>query len=380
MAPAPTTSSPWASRAVQEPWLDELADAFPGWLLPAAARCAITTEAAARFLSRLSGRADHLRLLQAVSLLVARGDALRRFVQVELPALVRVLPARTQVEQRTWEGGFHGRLDIRATLQLHQAGHPTRFVTRARRRDLALPENVLVKTVALQLLEELEALVDGRHREGWLADLAVSAADLRVLIDGTVLREVPRECLGGHHLRAAQDARHETYHSAAWWLGQLRDAFDGRDPARTAKLLAAGALRPLSAPKRFELAVLVRLVASLSRRLLGPAGEGQWTVEHALILAGRDEVVVFQREDGAQVRVFYDVGRLSGGPRLEGLQHYLGTGAAQRPDIALCRRHPDIPGAARPQDPVIAVDWRRWVPAEVLTGLLDGLDSAGGCR
>ena len=33
----------------------------------------------------------------------------------------------------------------------------------------------------------------------------------------------------------------------------------------------------------------------------------------------------------------------------------------------------DIPGAVRRTDPVVAVDWRRWVPPELLLGLVDGL-------
>lgn len=404
-------------------WDSELDVALTGWLLPASARKAIAPEAAARFLSRLTGRPDHLDLLRASSLFVAHGEELAVFLDELLPALVRVLPARTRVEARTWEGGFHGRLDIRATQQLRQAGHVSRFVTRTRRRDFALPENVLLEAVAAWLLRELDRLLSTLPVTGWLEPLAEHAVSLRRLLHASVLQEIESEPITGHHLRAARAAAHPAYRAAAQWYRRLRVAFDDGDPVATAALLAKGALRPVHRAKRFEVAVLVRLIRALWEQIQGTRDAPLWTMEHNLIRQGRDEVVVFSCADGASISVYYDVSPLPGGRRWEALQHYLGGAGSQRPDIALCRTHPDgterwavieikcsdnrsyiasgfdealayraeygarlggwpeavlvsscdIPGDVRTTDPVIAVDWRRWVPPGVALGLTDGL-------
>jgi hypothetical protein len=409
--------------AHSEDWSRELDENFLGWILPSACRQSIDPQVAARFLSRLSGRADHLELLRASSLFVAHEEELRQFVEVDLPELVRVLPAQTRVEHRVWEGGFHGRLDIQRTLQLHHAAQPTRFVTRARKRDFGLPENVLVRTVVDRLIEELERVVSAQGSGGWLRSMAERATQLKSTLLGSVLWEVVPEPVRGRHLRAAARARLPAYSLAAWWFHRLQEAFDA-DATRTAALLARGALRPLTREKRFELAVLGRLIYAVSIHLRSSSLPGRWTVNHAVLMKNRDEVVTFCRDDGAVISVWYDFAKLPGSERLEGLRHYLGTGAAQRPDVSICRRHPDgrenwvvieikcssrlaylasgydearqyhaeyraylggwpqsilvtssdIPGAARPSDPVVVIDWRRWVPPEVVAGLVDGLE------
>ena len=407
-------------------WERSLDAVFPGWLLPHASRRSLRPAHARAFLARLSGRRDHLALLQSVGLLNAERETLQRFVGVELPALVRVLPARTTVEQRTREGGFHGRLDVRATQQLHQAGHTTHFVTRSRRRDVSLPENVLVKRVCGRLLHAVDNVVDtaGDHHR-WTAPLVPVRAGLRTLLHQTVLRDIDDvRHLRRDHRTAAGRAPHIAYATAVHLHDQLSAAFDDSSPERTAALLARGALWPLDAETRFELAVLLRLLDRLARHLRVADADSPWMLEHSLILSGRDEVARFFTADGRSLRVWYNTApaALQPGRRHSLVQHYL-TAGRQRPDLTLCRSRPGAPDrwavvevkhttdpgyvrvglgeallydheygdqlagwpralvvapidvVAPPSraDGVVLEGWSRWPSPEVLEGLVDGL-------
>lgn len=408
------------------PWEELLATVFPGWLLPHSCRRAISPDAAARFLARLTGRSDHLRLLQSTALLSAEREAIARLVHHELPALVRCLPARARVVQRTWEGAFHGRLDLAATARHHAAGHATRFVTRSRRRDLALPENLLLKRVCIDIMSALELVLDETGASApWAAPLREVRGPLRWLLHQTNLRDVPTPPHStGHQLRAAERAVMPAYHTAALLSRRLTDAFSDHDPEATAALLSRGALWPLNTETRFELAVLVRLVDRLAQAL-GVADHSRgWSVEHGLIRPGRDEVVSFQGPQGRCIRVWYNSApaALLPGRRHALVQHYLGA-SRQRPDIVLCRERPGQPPrwavvevkcstqtgyqrsgldeallyvmeygeqlAGWPQavvvvpdsspapvlksDPVVLQGWSEWPHDAVLRGLVDGL-------
>ena len=409
-----------------EPWEQTLREGFPGWLLPEASRTTLDATEAARFLTRLSGRRDHLALLRATSLLVAQRETLDRFLLRELPALIRGLPARTRVEQRTWEGGYQGRLDIQATQRLHHAGEVTRFVTRSRHRDFALPENLLVKRVCVRLEAAFRTVLSGSaNPTGWLKVLAEQARALRLLLLGTVLREVPDEPrLSEFHRVAARRAPHAAYGTAARLELAVRLGLDDSSPERIARVLAEGALWPLEAPKRFELAVLLRLLGRLAERLRVEDPASPWSLEHALIQSGRDEVATFHRSDGAWLRLWYDTAPtgLRPGRRHRVVGHYLRS-SQQRPDITLCRHQPDgretwavveikhtfknsyiaqgigeallyeleygdqlggwpkalvvVPGDIEPPplegDTVVVEGWPRWVSPDILEGLLDGL-------
>lgn len=408
------------------PWEELLATAFPGWLLPHSCRRSISTAAAARFLERLTGRSDHLRLLQATALLSAERETVARLVRDELPALVRCLPARAQVVQRTWEGAFHGRLDLAATARHHSAGHTTRFVTRSRRRDLALPENLLLKRVCVDLMSALQLVLDETGgRAPWAEPLREAHGPLRWLLHQTNLRQVPTPPRStGHQLRAAEQATLPAYRTAAWLSRRLQDAFSEDDPQATAALLGRGALWPLNAETRFELAVLVRLIDRLAQ-VLGVADPSrEWSMNHGLISSGRDEVVTFQGPEGRRIRVWYNSapGALRPGRRHALVRHYLGA-SRQRPDIVLSRERPGQPPrwavvevkcsthagyqrsgldeallygleygeqlAGWPQaivvvpdsspaplldsDPVVLQGWSDWPHSAVLRGLVDGL-------
>jgi len=174
-------------------WQAYLDEQFPGFLLPHTERSRLVRAAAECFLERLGLGASQLPLLRAMSPLAAHDDALVSFATNWLPELIRALPSRAHVEQRTWRGGFHGRLDIPATVQLHTGGDPSAFVTRARRRQFDLPENVFVRSLASRSMRLLESL-DARellHGNSWTARAVESLAFLRRLTTSTLLREVP---------------------------------------------------------------------------------------------------------------------------------------------------------------------------------------------
>ncbi len=405
------------------PWEAFLRTHFPGYLLPESHRTHIDAADAARFLEQLTGRPGQLRLLLAASLLSAHMDALRELARVQLPQLVRVLTARAEVHPKTWEGGYQGRLDVRATLARHLSGETTRFVTRARRRRFDLPEQVLVRATVKALLAMLAELRLAKVTAlyGWSTDAQDCEGHLRHLLESTTLREVPDERPTAFHLRAAELARHPCYGLARRWFLYLME-LDTNDTERLARLLAEGALVPLEDHTRFELAVAIRLLQALEARL-SAMNPGRWTLQRTLVLPGRKELAVFTRDDGARVRLFYNQSTLDSGPVEEGSRHYLDHRGRLRPDLTLRVDVPGtperaaimeikhsarqetllagyheawlyrfeyarwltgwpkallissgaIPDVPRRSEDVIAVDWTRWVPEDVASGLLAGL-------
>jgi hypothetical protein len=402
-------------------WLDER---FPGYLFPASMHRAVDPEVARRFLTRLTGRADHLRLLEASAFFGGRVQELRHFTDRLLPEFIDRMPSFTQVHRRRWEGGFQGRLDVRATLAERLSGRMTTYVTRARRRSFDLPETELVRAVAASLRRELRRLQRAAllHREGWSAGLADAEVRLTHALERTVLREVAEVVPEARHHRAARSARMAVYGVAATWQVRLEEAFVRRTPERTAALLGRGALAPCHKDTRFELAVVLKLLEALTDGLRRRRGE-VWALRHGLIVSGRQEVAWLDREDGAQISLWYNQAILPGEGRARGVKHYFGSAGRLRPDFSLRVRLPDGTerwclgevklssdplywrrgyseawlyrhefgrhltgwpkailvcsggdlGPPRLEDDVVAIGWSQWVPEPVIEGLLAGL-------
>lgn len=404
-----------------EGWLQER---FPGFLLPKSMRRSVSEEEARRFLARLSGRPDHLELLQLSALFSTpeRLDHLERFARRQLPDLVRRLPSTTEVQRRVWEGGFQGRLDVRATLIEHMAGQRTRFVTRARRRHFELPETLLLRAVTARLRRGLGQLRRAGLQSSEWGGRATELGDrLQHLELSTRLREIPVVPVEPRHQQAALAARHPAYESALGWHGWLFDALDREDPVRRARLLAEGALGPAEVQTRFEVAVVLRLVEALWASL-EPRG---WSLSQGLVVAGRRDVATFAQEDRT-ISVFYNqVPELPRGARDRGVQHFFGSDQRWRPDFAL--RHSDpargsrwvvgevkysndlsylrqgyaealgyrheygphlvdwpkailvvpagITGAVSREHEVVAVGWEDWVPESVVEALVEAFSS-----
>jgi hypothetical protein len=406
------------------PWRTFIAENFPGYLLPASAAQALSAEEAARFLERVTGVPDQVGLLRAASTLSPRLGMLEEFALRALPELARSLPSRTDVREREWEGGFHGRLDVAATLGHHLAGRGTRFVTRSRYRNFDLPENQLVCAVAGRLLQLLSRLRQANvvGAVGWGAALGTCEGELRRLLSSTVLREVPVAAITTFHEQAAGAARRDVYRLALSWQRALREGLDVEDPATIARVVAEGALAPLDDPTKFELAVVVRLVQALVAVLDGRE-PGRWTHHRTLIMPGRRELAELRRDDGASVRVYYNQSFLDPGPCDHGAKHYFGLTGRLRPDAtvvvsprtgvtsacvlevklspnrdylltgfheaqlyrleyraqlggwpqAILVTSEPLPGLPQRDHDVVAVGWDRWVPEEIAVGLLDRL-------
>src|SRR4051812_21315560 len=129
-----------------ETWQAYLEQQFPGFLLPHTERHRLTRAAAEAFLDRLGLGAPHLPDLRAMSLLAAHDAELHRLATYWLPDLARFLPSRMDVERRTWRGGFHGRLDIPATMQLHSGGGRPALLPPARPPRKYLPGNTFPRS------------------------------------------------------------------------------------------------------------------------------------------------------------------------------------------------------------------------------------------
>jgi hypothetical protein len=327
-------------------WEGYLAQHCPQYLLPHAQRSALSLEVAERVLARLTGKPGQLDLLRHASLLSARLEQLERFAHVHLPALCRVLPSTSETVRRVWEGGYKGRLDVKPTLAYRVAGDETHFVTRNRRRSFVLPENVLVRAVAEALLSAIELL---RKRgviaeRGWGVRLLDCEVRLMQAVASTALAQVPRETVDGRHLQAALNARHPCYRAAAAWHRRLQESREDDDPQRLARLVAEGALMPVSVDRRFELAVLIRLIQGLEARAQ-TMEPGRWSLERSLVLPGRKEVAALVRDDGSRLAVYYDQMILPGREHQATRARYLGVDGSARPDITLVATSPE--GAER---------------------------------
>ncbi|MES2644228.1 MAG: hypothetical protein V4850_32380 [Myxococcota bacterium] len=406
------------------PWEGFLREHFPGYLLPETRVSRIDPDEAALFLARMADRPHALLLVRAAALVAGNLDAIEALAVRELPDLVRGLPSTTEARPRRWEGGFQGRLDAPATQALNLMGAETAFITRARRRHFALPENRVLRHVAGKLLATLVSL-DAAGVSGG-SDWGVRARGcdlpLRTALHASALRQVPDGHLDAPDLAAAAHARHPAYRRAASLYGRIRDTLDARDPARVAALLAEGALVPLKDWTRFEVAVLLRLVQAMHARL-DRTQPGRWRLERAAFQKGRADVAALLRDDGVAVRFFHNQSLFEPGQRERGLRHYFSSGASMRPDITLRYERPGsaplhtvvevklsdkpeyvasgyeeallyayeyadrlrawprailvasgvVTGSASRAHPVVAIDWARWVPEVVLDGLVEGL-------
>ncbi len=410
---------------MDDAWEGWLAEQFPGFLLPDSVHRAIAPEVAARFFARL-GRPDHLRVLQASALVSPSGFAaeLRRFVHEEVPRLLQVLPTRTEVFPRRWEGGFQGRLDVRATLAAQLVGGPGTFVTRARRRSDDLPETVLLKHVLRRIWRELVRLRSaGLIRDGgWSAPILECEHRIDALLLGTRLRDVGDLAVDNSHVTAARGARDPAYRTAVRWFERMRTAFDEPSAEATAKLLAEGALSPFAAETRFEIAVVLRLIHALWT-YVSASEPGRWELNHGLIHSGRSDVASLVRDDEASIAVYYNQAVLPAGPRDLGVEYYFGSIGRIRPDWTVKVSRPgsadryvvgevkrsnsgdyqrsgfseavlyrfeyapfltgwlksvlvvpaSLAGKARHGDPTIAVGWADWVPGVVVEGIIEGV-------
>lgn len=317
---------------------------FPAYLLPSAGQSPISREAAETFLSHFAGSAADLEVVCGASLLAdrARQASLSELASTLLPSLVRNLPSTTLVERREWEGGFRGRLDVQSTLALHRSGKPTSFVTRARRRRYDLPEVLLVRAVVDRLLRLLSAIRSAIGDRGWVTPLADIENRLQVLAYKSALRDIPVVRIERSHVDAARMARHPAFAACADWERELRHALDD-DETRGAHL-ARGALIALDKDKRFQVAVLVRLIQCL-RDELERREPGRWALEFRAILSGRSEVAALVHAEGRAIRFFYDQAVLEPGGRDALVRHYLNGGRA-RPDVTLVfERNGCRPGA-----------------------------------
>ena len=341
-----------------------------------------------------------------------------------LPQLCRVLPSRSETVRRVRQGGFAGRLHIPRTTRFRIAGDPSRFVVRNRRRSFALPENVLVRGVVEQLLAALGLLrrAEVLDNKGWGAAARRCEGALRHQLESTRLREVPDEQTSSREIAAALAARHPAYVAAVDWHGALSAALRSSRPEDLARLLAEGALMPLSRPARFELAVALQLLEATHRRL-APLG---FELERTLVVSGRKEFAALRR-GGDVVQLFHDhTPPAAVGPHDRGVAHYLGRGGRMRPDVCVIvrrdgvmvggvvvevkltqslsyaqqgyaealiysREYPaflkgwpkavlvttaPVPGEVRREDEVVAVGWPGWVPEEVVEGILESVVGA----
>jgi hypothetical protein len=101
----------------------------------------------------------------------------------------------------------------------------------------------------------------------------------------------------------------------------MRDALDDDDPAGIARIVAEGALLPISAASQFELAVAIRLAAAIDCALREREPDG-WRLERTLVISGRADMFAFLA-NGQALRLYYNQSVLLPGAIEQGSRHYL---------------------------------------------------------
>lgn len=408
-------------------WEQELREHFPAYLLPATESVALSREAAERFLDRLWGKHESLKLLLATSALAPAAALVREFSSL-LPRIANALPSRTAVTRSDHEGHIRGRLDVSATLRKKLSGKQSLVVCRTPERRFDFPENVLLVVTAdrlAALLFQLEAqgLFVKEARKGWSSGLRGVAEQLRHTLSSTVLREVPRARIEPVHEQSARLAQHSVY-GLALQLHNALNVIDTDDAALLIKTIAEGALSPLEEETRFEIAVLIRLGRSIEKATGCKARRS---------IIERERSHVFEFCHGLDsIRIHYNRACFDKvGPRDRGISHYFGDRGSLRPDITVECFHNEklakamiievkhsgkkeylkdgyeqsllysfeyayalvgwpkvvlvvssndaIVGSPRPEDDVVATSWADWVPEAILDGLLEGSQISRGC-
>ena len=407
-------------------WETYLRTQFPGYLLPKSAAERLSEAEASRFLAALTGKPTAFAILRGVSFLAPRMTDLLAFVG-RLKEQVRALPSITEMTQSHWIGGFQGKLDLRATAMLHHQGRRTEFVTRAPRRDFDLPENIVLRSVCERLVTLLADLRIAKMmpEKGWGVGGRECEGALRHTLGTTALRNVSHRSVHAIDLASARAARHPVSHEAARWHDDLRAGLEADDPAQIARTVAEGALLPLDAASRFEIAVAMKLISRVDEALT-VAEPRKWTYERALIVPGRSDLATLRR-GALAIRFFYNKAILGPGPTDLGIQHYFANNSRMRPDVTVtlerdgtlisalvveCKNTDDpsylatgfreamlyrheyasvlhgsvktvlvtagpVPGMPRQDHDVIAVTWDAWPPAEAIASLLSSVAGAG---
>lgn len=413
-------------------WETYLRTQFPAYLLPRSASERLSEAEASRFLAALTGKPTAFAILRSASFVAPRMTDLLAFVS-RVKELVRALPSTTETTHPHWKGGFQGKLDLRATAMLHQQGRRTEFVTRTPRRDFDLAENVVLRSVCERLVALLADLRIAKVMpdKGWSLGGRECEGALRHLLGTTALRNVSHRTVHAPDLASARSARDPVFHEAARWHDDLCAGLDSDDPRQIARTVAEGALLPLDAASRFEIAVAMKLIATVSEALAS-AGPQEWTHERGLIVAGRSDLATLRR-GALAIRFFYNQAVLDPGPTDLGVQHYFATRSRMRPDVTVvlergetlisalvveCKNTVDasylatgfreamlyrheyasvlrgsvkallvtgapVSGMPRQDHDVIAVTWDAWPPAEVVASVLSwvsGLSVDGPAR
>lgn len=316
-------------------WRDFLESRFPGYLLPKGAGDQLSVEAAQSFLRRVTRRPGTLENLRRLALIQTSHAAIIRFVEQELPALVRVLPSRTEVVRRRWEGGFRGRLAVIPTVRERLQARPATFITQDRRRTFDLPENRLVRAVSGALLDVIQELAatDFAHGADEFRRVAALHGSLQRTVLGTVLSQVPERTVTPECLSAARMARHQTFEAAAALHSEIDRALYSRNEEQVARLIAKGALLPTDDATRFELAVLVRVIEALSA--VYRASDSAWDLQISTIDPKRRDVARLVHPTGNEIRVHYDQAVLAPGLRDITARHYFINAGRLRPDVTV---------------------------------------------
>lgn len=328
-----------------ELWEAQFDALFPAYLLPTAQRGTLDAGSAAQLVKRVLGAEVSLARFRAATFVAAQHDAIGVFATRLLPDLCRGLRGRTAIERREEHGRLVGRLDAPRTLLARMRGTPEAVVSRVRTRRFDHPPEMAMRALVQRLLDALRAVSRRTHdAPSWAPHADEWLRTLRHSFERTALRRVDEMPFTQISASMFGGQRHPAYPVAAVLCESLRDAIDSDDPHAIARSVSRGALWPLERWQRFELVVALTLAQAIEARLAGE--DARWIMRHAIIDAGRDEIVAFEHPDGRRLRLFYNQSPLPTGARSIALTRYFGNASPPRPDVTVIGDGPGLASRA----------------------------------
>ena len=324
------------SAPLDDPWEARFEALFPAYLLPSAMQGAIDPAAAEQLVRRVLGPGASFATFRASTLVAAHGNEIAEFALRALPDLCRALRGRTEVTPEAHRGRLLGRLDVPRTLAARMRGDRETLVSRVRVRRYDQPAEVVVRAVVVRLCAVLASLLRGwgRAPPGWATHAIAWDRALRSTLERTALRRVAVVAFDDVAPHALRGRPQRAFALAATLFDALRETLDSNDPRSVARCVAKGALWPMEPWQRFELAVALTLAHAIEHRLTREA-PGRWQIRHAVVDPRRQEIVVFECDDGRRLRMFYNQSPLASGRRQEAIAHYFGGEASSRPDVVV---------------------------------------------
>jgi len=320
-------------------WESWLRQNFAIYLMRMAAGEARPEAAVAHALARLTGSAGALTRLATLGFLL--DPALHRLICAELPLFLGQITPITRRDEHESRGFARGRIAWARTLaRRQQARDPLLFVTSIACRSFDSPDLLLLRWLLDRVLAGVDSVAalaglsaPHAHAERWPDTLAALHCAALEAMRHIALRDLPAGPPDHDVRRAASSSRHEFMRAAARALERHDRLLPIPQMSELTGVLAAHALSPTEAPRRFEIYFLMTLAEAIDR--IWPAA----TRRDSLIDPARKDVIVWSLADWS-LGLRYDH-KSPAGHYSKTLKRAFGLSGVLRPDLWLTLHGPD---------------------------------------